>query len=68
MPDLSQELERLVNEYVDSLPWYRRWAWKAWLLLNPIKPQAGGLGCLLAALLAVVVFLILRWVWKKYGG
>jgi hypothetical protein len=61
MPTVQEELERLLREYIETLPWYKRWAWKAWLALNPVKAVTGLedlAGCLLVLLIALILGII----------
>ena len=57
---MSPELQRLLDEYVESLPWYKRWPLKAALALDE-GPRAGAIGCLVLALIAVVLLLGMNW-------
>jgi hypothetical protein len=66
MPTVQEELERLLREYIETLPWYRRWAWKAWLALNPIRVMDDDIkGCLLVFILIVVVVMVLMYIAAK---
>jgi hypothetical protein len=57
LPDLIDQLEGLLDEYINSLPWYRRWGWKAWLWANGglrAATRRQKIGCLLIFLLMLI--------------
>jgi hypothetical protein len=59
MPQMPEELQRLLDEYLNALPWYRRWPLKAALKVFSGLDDVGCLGVIIVLLVIGVVFYLI---------